>query len=47
MVLSVDEGVLTLVQTVTDSDGDRASASVDLAPTTCSVGKAVSATAWL
>ena len=27
---SVDEGVLTLVQTVTDADGDRASASVDL-----------------
>uniref|UniRef100_UPI0034A460E2 retention module-containing protein n=1 Tax=Aeromonas sp. R4-2 TaxID=3138465 RepID=UPI0034A460E2 len=30
VVLSVDEGVLTLVQTVTDADGDRASASVDL-----------------
>ncbi|QSR47297.1 retention module-containing protein [Aeromonas veronii] len=30
VALSVDEGVLTLVQTVTDADGDRASASVDL-----------------
>ncbi|MGL4249646.1 MAG: DUF5801 repeats-in-toxin domain-containing protein, partial [Aeromonas sp.] len=30
VVLSVDEGVLTLVQTVTDADGDSASASVDL-----------------
>ncbi|MGN5192274.1 DUF5801 repeats-in-toxin domain-containing protein [Aeromonas veronii] len=30
VVLSVDGGVLTLVQTVTDADGDRASASVDL-----------------
>ncbi len=30
VALSVDEGVLTLVQTVTDADGDSASASVDL-----------------
>ncbi|HHQ4676363.1 TPA: retention module-containing protein, partial [Aeromonas veronii] len=33
VALSVDEGVLTLVQTVTDADGDRASASVDLGAT--------------
>ncbi|WP_406596033.1 DUF5801 repeats-in-toxin domain-containing protein [Aeromonas veronii] len=30
VALSVGKGVLTLVQTVTDADGDRASASVDL-----------------
>ncbi|MBM0493461.1 DUF5801 repeats-in-toxin domain-containing protein, partial [Aeromonas jandaei] len=30
VALSVGEGVLTLVQTVTDADGDSASASVDL-----------------
>ncbi|MBA2080686.1 hypothetical protein B1J97_02530 [Aeromonas veronii] len=30
VALSVGKGVLTLVQTVTDTDGDRASASVDL-----------------
>ncbi|WP_422614279.1 DUF5801 repeats-in-toxin domain-containing protein [Aeromonas jandaei] len=30
VALSVGQGVLTLVQTVTDADGDRASASVDL-----------------
>ncbi|MFM5582270.1 DUF5801 repeats-in-toxin domain-containing protein [Aeromonas veronii] len=30
VALSVDEGVLTLVQTVTDADGDSARASVDL-----------------
>ncbi|WP_429058647.1 retention module-containing protein [Aeromonas veronii] len=33
VALSVDEGVLTLVQTVTDADGDSASASVDLGAT--------------
>ncbi|WP_429140602.1 DUF5801 repeats-in-toxin domain-containing protein, partial [Aeromonas veronii] len=33
VALSVDEGVLTLVQTVTDADGDRTSASVDLGAT--------------
>ncbi|HHQ4713775.1 TPA: retention module-containing protein, partial [Aeromonas veronii] len=33
VALSVDEGVLTLVQTVTDADGDRASASVELGAT--------------
>ncbi|MFU1544679.1 DUF5801 repeats-in-toxin domain-containing protein [Aeromonas veronii] len=33
MALSVDEGVLTLVQTVTDADGDRSSASVELGAT--------------
>ncbi|MFQ2383965.1 T1SS-143 repeat domain-containing protein [Aeromonas dhakensis] len=30
MALTVGQGVLTLVQTVTDADGDRASAAVDL-----------------
>ncbi|MGY3859982.1 DUF5801 repeats-in-toxin domain-containing protein, partial [Aeromonas lacus] len=30
VALTLDRGVLTLVQTVTDADGDRASASVDL-----------------
>ncbi|MGL6551719.1 DUF5801 repeats-in-toxin domain-containing protein, partial [Aeromonas jandaei] len=30
VALTLDSGVLTLVQTVTDADGDRASASVDL-----------------
>ncbi|WP_240039912.1 retention module-containing protein [Aeromonas veronii] len=33
VALSVDQGVLTLVQTVTDADGDRASASVELGAT--------------
>ncbi|MFP7409094.1 DUF5801 repeats-in-toxin domain-containing protein [Aeromonas veronii] len=33
VALSVDEGVLTLVQTVTDADGDSASASVELGAT--------------
>ncbi|MFM5471285.1 DUF5801 repeats-in-toxin domain-containing protein [Aeromonas veronii] len=33
VALSVGQGVLTLVQTVTDADGDRASASVDLGAT--------------
>ncbi|WP_429165427.1 DUF5801 repeats-in-toxin domain-containing protein, partial [Aeromonas dhakensis] len=30
VALTVGQGVLTLVQTVTDADGDRASAAVDL-----------------
>ncbi|MFQ1711437.1 DUF5801 repeats-in-toxin domain-containing protein [Aeromonas veronii] len=33
VALSVGQGVLTLVQTVTDADGDRASASVELGAT--------------